>query len=211
MRFVSVVTSTRSSRAVRSRIIAKKIVHLPRYGFYYNLRIDEPGRSNQLFDEVFTGTLDFEISGRRRDADDVLHVALELFESQWPIVERARQAKPEIDQRFFPRPVSAVHAVQLRNRLVRLVDDEQEILGEVVDEGRGRIPRLAPGKVPRVVLDALHEAHLLEHLEIVLSSLGEPLLFEKTTLLVEPLQPLAQLLPNRLDGMGELLTRRHVV
>jgi hypothetical protein len=60
--------------------------------------------------------------------------------------------------------------------------------------------------VPRVVLDAVAEAHLLQHLEVVLRALLEALRLEQLALaLVSSVEPLAQLLADRLDGRAQLL------
>src|SRR5699024_11462924 len=54
----------------------------------------------------------------------------------------------------------------------------EEVLGEVVDEGRGRAPRRASVDVPRVVLDPRAEPDLLHHLDVVARPHAEPLRLE---------------------------------
>jgi len=61
--------------------------------------------------------------------------------------------------------------------------------------------------VPRVVLDALAESHLLHHLEVVHGALLETLLLEESTGLVVEVEPLAELDANRIDGFAHLLLR----
>src|SRR5690606_25756586 len=116
----------------------------------------------------------------------------ELFELERAIVERARETEAVLDERLLPRAVAAVHRSDLRHRLVRLVEDEEEVLGEVVDQRRRRFAGLAIGEVARVVLDAIAEPHLLHHLDVVEGSLLEPLLLEEAAFLVEEVEALAE-------------------
>ena len=98
-----------------------------------------------------------------------------------------------------------------RQRLVRLVDDQQEVFRKVIEQGLRRSPRRSPRQVARVVLDARAEAHLLHQLEVVLGALLEPLLLEKAALLVVEIEALAELLADRLHGAAHLRLRRDVV
>ena len=83
--------------------------------------------------------------------------------------------KPYSTSVSLARAVAAVHAAELRDRDVALVDDQQRVLGQVVDQRRRRLARLAAGEVARVVLDALAEADALHHLEVEARALLEPL------------------------------------
>ena len=94
---------------------------------------------------------------------------------------------------------------------MRLVDDQKEIVGEIVDERGRRIARVATGEVARIVLDAVAETHLLEHLEVVHGPLFETLLLEKATGVVVVVEALTKLVANRADGFAELLLLGDVV
>ena len=59
-----------------------------------------------------------------------------------------------LDEGVLAGPVALVLAVQLRDGDVALVDDEQPVLGEVVEQRVGRLARRAPVEVAAVVLDA---------------------------------------------------------
>ncbi len=72
--------------------------------------------------------------GRGRDEDELLHLPEKLVEAQRPVVERRGKAEAVVDQRLLARAVALVHAAQLRDGLVRLVDEADEVVGEVVDE-----------------------------------------------------------------------------
>ena len=56
------------------------------------------------------------------------HLLEELVEAQRPVVERGRQAEAEVDERLLARPVALVHAADLRDGLVRLVDEDHEVV-----------------------------------------------------------------------------------
>ena len=67
--------------------------------------------------------------------------SLELLEVQRPVVHRRRQAEAVVDQRLLAGAVAVVHAAHLRHRDVRLVDEQQPVVREVVEQR----PRRAAG------------------------------------------------------------------
>ena len=75
---------------------------------------------------------------------------------------------------------------------MRLVDEADEVVGEVVEQAIRSLPGFAPVEDPAVVLDAAAEPHLAEHLHVVLSALAQtvgleqlPLAFELGAALVQ--------------------------
>ena len=106
------------------------------------------------------------------------HLVEELVEAERPVVERRRQPEAEVDERLLARAVALVHAADLRHRLVRLVDEDEEVGREVVEQRVRRRARRAPVEDPRVVLDPVAEAELLHHLEVVLGALPDPVRLE---------------------------------
>ena len=200
MRLVSVVHEHALvlRRAVAD--LAEQVVDLAGDRAHLDLGIEEARRADDLLDDDALRPS----RARSRRASPTRRCtcstcALELLELERPVVERARQAEAVLDERLLARAVAAVHRADLRHRLVRLVEDEQEVLREVVDERRRRLARLAAREVARVVLDAVAEAHLLEHLEVVHRALLEALLLEEAPCLVEAVEPLAELLADRRD------------
>src|SRR5207248_3454761 len=98
----------------------------------------------------------------------------ELVEAQRPVVERRGKPEAEIDERLLARAVALVHAADLRNGLMGLVDEDDEVRREIVEQGvRGRARRSAVEDA-RVVLDAVAETELAHHLEVVFGSLPDP-------------------------------------
>src|SRR3954469_17623864 len=191
--------------------LLEQIVHLLRDRPHLDHRIDEPRRTDDLLDYDPFALLQFVLCRRRAHEDDLVHQIFPLLELQRAVVERAREPEAVLDQRLLPRPVAAVHGADLRNRLVRLVHHEEVVLGEVVEQARRRIAGFAAGEMARVVLDALAEAHLLDHLQVEHRPLLEPLRLEKLFLRSQQGEPLPQLLADVVDGALAPLAARHVV
>ncbi len=94
---------------------------------------------------------------------------------------------------------------------MRLVEDQEKILREVVEQrGRG-LAWLPIGQVTRVVLDAVAEPHLLHHLDVVLGSLLDALLLEEAPFAIEEAEALLELVADAADRFPHLLLRRDVV
>ena len=83
--------------------------------------------------------------------------------------------------------------------VMRLVDHDQVVIGEVVEQAVGRLARRASVDVPRVVLDSGAEADLLHHLEVERRAHAEPLRLEQLALALELLQALVELVADRAD------------
>ena len=149
--------------------------------------------------------------GRGRDEHHLVQPLLELREVERPIVHRGGQAEAEVHQRLLPGHVPEVHPSDLRHRHVRLVDEEEEVVGEVVQQRPRRAAWRAGAEVPRVVLDARAVAHLLQHLQIVPAAGLQPGRLQHLALLSQPGQPLRQLLLDRFARLVHLLCRCHPV
>jgi len=94
---------------------------------------------------------------------------------------------------------------------MRFVDEHQRIGRQVVDQRRRRFARLAPGKMPRVVLDPFAESELVEHFEVETRPLLEPLRFDQLAFLLELRDALAKFALYRLDCTQNSGPRRDVV
>ena len=153
--FVSVVTSTRASASARPLISATRSSIWPFVGFTMISGSIRPGRAHDLLDDLRRG---FALvrARRRRHEQHLVHPLGELLEPQRPVVHRRRQPEAVRDERLLARPVALELAVQLRDRDVRLVDDAQPVVGEVVEQRVRRLVALAAVEVHRVVLDARH-------------------------------------------------------
>ena len=92
--------------------------------------------------------------------------------------------------------------------------NSRRVVGEEVEQRVRRLARLAAREVPAVVLDPRAVADLQEHLHVVPRPRREPLGFEELALVLERLEPLVQLVLDRLDrpldpllGQDEVLGR----
>ncbi|KAF1858232.1 hypothetical protein Lal_00014732 [Lupinus albus] len=192
------------------RDLAHQVVHLRPRGLHDDLRVDEAGRTHDLFHDVVR--LFLFVVGRRGGHENALaHLALEFRELQRPVIERGRQAEAVVDEVHLARTVAVVHGVQLADHHVRLVHEHQRVLRQVVDQRGRRFARHRAGQVARVVLDAFREADFGQHLEVEARALFEALFFQQLALLAEFFQAVAQLGLDRVDGAQHGRARRHVV
>ena len=78
--------------------------------------------------------LAFAHARRRRHEDHLVHPLGELLEPQRPVVHRGRQPEAVVDERVLAGTVALELPVQLRDGDVRLVDDAEPVVGEVVEQ-----------------------------------------------------------------------------
>src|SRR5439155_12376732 len=175
-----------------------------------DLGIDESRRPDDLLDRP-RRVLAFVRTRRRRDEDRLVETRLELVEGERTVVERAGQAEAVLDEDLLARAVAAVHAANLRERDVRLVDEHEEVRREVVQERPRAAARGTACEMPRVVLDPSARAGLAHHLEVEARALREPLRLEQTALLLELLRAQGELGLDVFDRLEELLARCHEV
>ena len=204
------MTRTRSPRSTRSRISSSRSSIWLSVGRTCDLRVDDARRPDQLLDDALAA-LELVRAGRRAHVDRLVDGRLELLERERPVVERRRQPEAEIDQDLLARPVVLVHADDLRDRHVRLVDDEEPVRREVVEQRPRAATRLATRQVPRVVLDPGAVAELAHHLEVERRALAEPRGLERPTLRLEPSDALLHLGLDVDDRLAQLVLRRDVV
>ena len=117
----------------------------------------------------------------------------ELFKRQRTVVERAGQAEAVLHQVFFARAVAMIHALQLRNGLMALVQEHQRIVGKIIEQRRRRLSGQASGKMARIIFDAVAITDLLDHFEIEHGALPQALPFDALAFLIEFALPPMQL------------------
>ena len=179
MRLVSVVTSTRSPAATRSRMRASRSSTWPCAGLTTISGSSRPVGRMSCSTTSPLGVLQLVRPRRRGDEQRLADPPLELRERERAVVERRRQPEPELDERLLARAVAVVHPAHLRDRHVRLVHDQQPVLWEVVEQRRRRLAGLAPRQVAGVVLDAVAVAELAEHVEVEHGALRQALRLEQ--------------------------------
>ncbi len=159
--------------------LVEQVVDLAPRRPHVDHRVEQPRRADHLFDDL-RAVRQLVGPRRRRDEDDLVQVRLELLEVQRPVVERRGQPEAEVDERRLAGEVAVVHAAHLRHGDVRLVDEHQEVVREVVEQRPGRAALRAARQVPAVVLDAGAVARLAQRLEVVVRALLEPRRLERS-------------------------------
>ena len=138
---------------------------------------------------------------RRRDVDHLVHAVLEFLERQRPVIERAGQTETVRHQHLLARAVAVIHAVQLRDGLVALVEKHDGIVRQIIEQGGRRFARQAAREMARVVLDAVAVADLLHHFEIEHGALLQALRLDELALLLKLLAPPLQLVADAVHGV----------
>src|SRR3954452_25279307 len=151
---------------------------------HVDLGVHDPGRADDLLDDA-RGVLALVRAGRGRHIDELRRDVEDLLEGLRAVVHRARQPEAVVHERLLARAVALVHAADLRHGLVRLVDEEDEVLREVVDQAVRPRPRRPSVEDARVVLDAAAEPDLAQHLHVVLRALAEAMRLEQLPLRLE--------------------------
>ena len=177
---------------------------------HLDLGVDDPGRADDLLHGA-SGLGLLEGSGGSGDHHQLLDALEELVELQRPVVDRRRQPEAVVDQRLLARAVTLVHAADLGNRLVGFVDEDDEVVGEVVDQRVRRAPRRAAVEDAGVVLDSRGESELLDHLDVVEGSLPQPVGLELLALQLQLGGARLQLRPDLLDRALDRLVCGDVV
>ena len=169
-------------------------------GMDNDFRIDQSGWADDLLDDFPAGFFQLKFSRRGGDENHLVPHLLEFLELQRPIVQGAGQAEPVLDQHLLALPVAVVHRPKLRQRHVRFVDDQQKILGEVIDQRVRLLAGLAAIQMPAVILDPAAIADLQNHFQIVFRPGEQPLGFEQFPLAAQMHDLLIQFLADGLNG-----------
>ena len=167
-----------------------EVVDLALGGLDDDLGVDQAGGPHDLLDHLGR---DLELVGRGRGRQEhhLVDPLDELLEPQRPVVGGRRQAEPVLDELLLAAAVALVLAVELRARprgSRRCTSRKSS--GKKSSSVCGGSPALAAVDGRRVVLDAVAEADLLHHLEVVLGAHAQALGLEQLALLLELGQPL---------------------
>ena len=144
-------------------------------------RINDAGGADELLGTGFF-RLGLVLRRRRTDEQQLRREGFPFLERARPVVDRTRQAEPVLDEGFLTTAIAGIHPADLRDGDVAFIDHAQEVRRKKVVQAIGPLARLAPGQVPRVILDALAGTDLFEHFEIVGSARLETLRFQQCSL-----------------------------
>ena len=190
--------------------LREQVVHLGGGRADLQLRVEQAGGAHHLLHHL-AGVLRLVGTRRRRDEDGLGADRLPLLELHGAVVQRRGEPEAVLHQGLLAGAVALVHAPHLGNADVALVDEEQGVVGQVVEEGGRRLAGVAPGEVAGVVLDAVAVAQLQHHLDVVEGALLQALGLHQAVMLAQPLEALDQLRLDGIDGAEDGLPGRDVV
>ena len=112
--------------------LVEQVVDLALGRLEHDLQVDQPGGPDDLLDH----TLGLRLvgTGGCREVDGLADPLEELLPAQRAVVHGGGQPEAVVDEGPLAGHVAFVHRADLRHRDVRLVDDQQEVLGEVVEQ-----------------------------------------------------------------------------
>ena len=131
-----------------------------------------------------------------------MHPLLKLLKGQGTVVKGAGQAEAIAHQRFLSRSIAVVHGMDLRQRHMTLVDEEEKIIRKIVDQRHGGRAHRTIGQHTGVVLNTAAMSQLPQHFDIVHGALLQPLGFHQHIVFFKIFQPLLQF---PFDGGDRLL------
>ena len=134
-----------------------------------------------------------------------------FLEPQRPVVHAGRQAETVFRERRLAPVVALVHRADLRHRDVALVGENQRVVGQIFEQRRRRLARAASGEIARVVLDPGAGSRRLHHFQVEYRALLEPLRLQQAAVGVQEVEPLFQLLLDRLGRLQQRRARRDVM
>ena len=164
-----------------------------------------------MFDDYAGGFCEFVGAGSCGDVDDLAGSGLELFEAEGAVVHCAGQAEAVVDEVLFAGAVTVPHAVELRDGYVGFVDEEEVVVGEVIQECGWGFAGKTAGEVAGVVFDAVAVAYGLDHFQIEAGALVDALGFDETALGFEFFLPPLHLFEDGGDGGALALGLNDVV
>ena len=156
--------------------LGKHIIDLRERRTNFHFRVHEPRRAHHLFNDL-SAFFQFVCGRRCRHKDRAAHFALEFVKAKRSVVQRRRQTKPILHERFLSRAVASIHTAQLPHHHVAFVKKHDAVGGQIVDETWRSLSGSKPREVTRIVFDALAKAHLIEHFQVKKRSLLQALRF----------------------------------
>src|SRR5271165_3776837 len=94
---------------------------------------------------------------------------------------------------------------------MRLVDEHKKVARKIIQQGRRRLARQASGKMPRIILDAVAEAHGLDHFQIEHGALVNALRLDQPALFLQFDFPPRQLFLDRCHGRRPRFFLHHIM
>ena len=105
-----------------------------------------------------------------------------LIEAKRAVVQGRGQTKAEVHQGLLARTVAVVHAADLRHADMGLVNDQEIVLGKIVEQVRRRRAFRLAGQVAAVIFDPVAITKLADHFQVEHGPLLEPLRLDQAIL-----------------------------
>ena len=138
-------------------------------------------------------------------------MAVKLVKGEGAVIKRRRKTEAVVDQSFLTGSVSGVHTSDLRQRNVRFIDHQQEIIGHEVQQSERNGSGRTSGEDAGIILYSRAEANLLQHFDIILGSLLDALGFNEHIPVLEILDALVELCFNLLNGIVHLFLADNIM
>ena len=92
-----------------------------------------------------------------------------------------------------------------------LINNQQPVVGEIIDQAFRRGARFTSGQMTGIVLNAIAIAHLLQHLQVVGGALLQSLSFQQLAFGLQELQSVFELMADILHRRIQTILRRYKV
>ena len=182
----------------------KQIINLSFSGTNLNFRIQEAGRTDDLFCSKQL-MLFFIFSGSCGNKEHLIDFPLKLGKIQRTVIEGGGKTETEVDKSGFSGKISVVHPSNLGKTDVAFVHNNQEVVRKVVNQGIGRFTGRCKIQMPGIVFDPGTDTGFPNHFHIEVSALGNALCFQKLVFFFKILNPFLQFSKNILAGQTELI------
>ena len=156
----------------------KQVIHLIFHRTNLNRRVKQSGRPYNLLNHKAFRLLKLVVCRSCAHKYLLSCNLLEFIEFQRPVVRCSRESEPIVNQYALPRMVTTVHGTNLRQGNMALVDECNEILGEIVNQAERPHPFLPSVEISGIILDSGAITHFLDELEIIFHPLLQPLGFQ---------------------------------
>ena len=192
------------------RRFVNDVLDLPFDRAHFHHGIEQSRRADDLLGDD-GGIFQLERGGRRGDEDRLPDERVKFVRAQRAVFDGARQTESEFDEAFLAGTVAVRHAADLRERDVRFVDEDDEILREKVDQAPRPLFRRAPAQVHGIIFDAEAEAGFAQHFDVVFRAHADALRFEELAFALEFRDLRFELGADFHDRGVDAVLRRHVL
>ncbi len=195
----------------RSPDLPEQVIHLPTRRMDLDHGVHQAGRPDDLLHNRGACMLKLVASRSGRHVDDLIDAPLELREAQRSVVIGGGQAEAVLHQTLLAGPVALVHPLDLRNRRMGFVNNEEILLREIIEERRRWFARGPSAEVAGIVLDAVTVPHRPDHLKVEPRALFNALRLQQLLVLLEKGDALVQLGFDAVEGALVAVRRDEVV